>query len=333
MQMTGRTDNAENTALNTAVSEEPNDDKRTDKNDENTVSEPLTVDMPNENIGKSPINAYSEFKAPGNSRQNIYAMLSDSKAQSRELLSENFCRLRTVEQGLILFLFAVCVPFAILLCYDAFSEYVHHAVLLTAICVIIPFDFFAAVRICFGIIYSLILSASEEVPSLTDVFCLFLIPKGKKAADNARSRRNLNIVALIITVTAALIAAVIYLLSELALPVMDNYMPKEAALMLMAAAALLMLCACFFISVIFYPLVAVCVKFPEYGLKKAFSTSAGLTKGCRRAIAGMALRYLLEFVLSVACICYPLIFYFIPNAAARYTTLSLSLCKQLKGLK
>lgn len=333
MQMTDRTDNTENTAFNIAASEEPSNDKRTDKNDEDMVSESLTVCTPNERISESLINSYSGYKASGNSRPNIYAMLSDSKDQSRELLSENFCRLRVIEQGLILLLFAVCVPFAILLCYDAFSEYVHEAVLMTAICVIIPLDFFAVVRLCFGIIYSLIRSASEEVPGVADAFYLFLIPQEKKTADNGRSRRNLNIVALIITAIAALIAVFIYVLLEFALPVMDNYMPKETARILMVLALILILCVCFLISCIFYPLITVCVKFQEYSLKKALSTSAGLTKGCRRAIAGMALRYLFEFVLSVACICYPLIFYFIPNASARYTMLSLSLCKQSKYLK
>ena len=333
MQMTDRTDNTENTALNMAVPETRIDGKRTDVNGENTVNEPYRIYMPNEKISESLINGYSGFGTLGNSRPNIYGMLSDSKARSSELLSEDFCRLRTVEQGLVLFLFAVCVPFAVWLCYGAFSEYVHKAVLLTAICVIIPLDFFAAVRICFGIIYSLIRSASEEVATLADVFYLFPIPQGKKKADNGRSRRNLNIVALIITALAVLLASVIYVLSELALPVMDNYMPKATARILTVSAVLLMLCIYFFISVIFYPLVTVCVKFPEYGLKKVLSVSASLTKGCRKAIAGMALRYLLEFVLSVACLCYPLIFYFIPNAAARYTMLSLSLCKQLQDPK
>ena len=101
--MTDRTDNTENTALNMAVPETRIDGKRTDVNGENTVNEPYRIYMPNEKISESLINGYSGFGTPGNSRPNIYGMLSDSKARSSELLSEDFCRLRTVEQGLCCF--------------------------------------------------------------------------------------------------------------------------------------------------------------------------------------------------------------------------------------
>lgn len=86
--MTDRTDNTENTALNMAVPEAQIDGKRTDVNGENTVNEPYRIYMPNEKISESLINGYSGFGTPGNSRPNIYGMLSDSKVQSGELLSE-----------------------------------------------------------------------------------------------------------------------------------------------------------------------------------------------------------------------------------------------------
>ncbi len=58
MQMTDRTDNNENTALNMAVPETRIDGKRTDVNGENTVNEPYRIYMPNEKISESLINGY-----------------------------------------------------------------------------------------------------------------------------------------------------------------------------------------------------------------------------------------------------------------------------------